>query len=215
MEKLAVVNAEGEKIGEESIPEEYRDISVSEQAVKLCVVQYLANQRKGTVCTKSRGEVNFSTRKPWRQKGTGLARVGTRGNPVWRKGGVVFGPKPRDFSIRVPRRLKRKALRSLLADRLRNRKVVIIEKLELDRPSTKAVYNWLKKLGFLRKTLVITEDVDKIFALSLRNIPKVDYVRVDDLNPYILCKSENILLTRPAWEILKRRFLEGEEALKG
>lgn len=206
--KLSIYNTDGEKIDTLEASKEWTDVPVVQQAVKDTVVYHLARLRRGTASTKNRGEVNFSKRKPWRQKGTGRARVGTAGNPIWRKGGVAFGPKPRDFSFKLPKKVRRVALKSVLGEKARNKEVIIVDKIELNKPKTKTLQLWLKNLNGGRNPLFVMEDMDRNISLSVRNVPGVDFSRVNDLNVYTILNHGKMIITKGAWELLERKIFK-------
>lgn len=207
MNSLEIVNNEGKKIGTVDPSPKWKDIKKAPQAVKDSVVYYLANQRSGTASTKTRSEVNFSTRKPWRQKGTGRARIGSAGSPVWRKGGIVFGPKPRSFSKKLPKKVRQLALKNVLADKVKNHQVTIIDDIKLAVPKTKKIRELITNLKSERKTLIVLQNTDRNVHLSIRNLPDVLWSRVMDLNTYIVLRQERIVITNEAWKELEKRML--------
>ena len=203
--KLSIYNTNGEKIDSLEVSKAWKDIPLAQQAVKDTVVYHLARLRGGTASAKTRSEVSFSKRKPWRQKGTGRARAGTAGSPIWRKGGVAFGPKPRDFSFKLPKKVRRLALRSVLGEKLRNKEVVIVDRMVLDKPQTKTLQIWLKNLNGGRKPLLTMENMDRNILLSVRNVPGVDFSRVSDLNVYMVLNHGKIIIDKGAWDVLERK----------
>lgn len=205
--KLNVLSTDGKKVDTLDIAKQWEDIPLAKQAIKDAVVYYLANRRRGTAKAKDRSEVSFSTRKPWQQKGTGRARAGTRSSPIWRKGGVVFGPKPRDFSIKLPKRVRRLALKSALSDKIRNKEVIIVDKLSIDKPKTKTTVGWLGNLESGTKPLIVVKDINKNLKLSVRNIPGVGFSRASDLNTYIILAHRKMIVEKEAWEDLESKIL--------
>lgn len=205
--KISILNTDGKKVDTFEIDKQWEEIPLARQAIKDAVVYYLANMRRGTAKAKDRSELNFSTRKPWQQKGTGRARVGTRSSPIWRKGGVVFGPKPRDFSINLPKRVRRLALKSALSDKVRNKEVIIVDKLNIEKPKTKTALVWLKNLGSGVKPLIVVKDTNKNLQLSVRNILGVGFSRASDLNTYIILAHRKIIVEKEAWEEVEKRLI--------
>ena len=176
------------------------------QAVHDAVVAYLANQRMGTACTKTMGEVAGTGKKPWRQKGTGRARAGSFQSPLWRGGGVVFGPKPRDFGKKVSKATKRLALRKALSERLKSGDVVVVEDIKLSSPKTKEFVALLGALAVEGTILVVAPAGDKNLALASRNVPQVELATSDSLNTYQVLRFDKLLFTRGAFEKLEQRL---------
>jgi len=163
------------------------------------VVNYLANQRQGTHATKTKGLVSGGGKKPWKQKHTGRARAGSIRSPLWRGGGIVFGPQPRDYSYNLPKKAKRLALKTALSLKMSDGAITIIDGLSMDKPKTKEIIATLKNLGLEgEKVLIITPENDKIITLSARNIPGVKVVRVSDLNSYDVLVHGRLLMTKDA-----------------
>ncbi len=176
------------------------------QAVHDVVTAYLAAQRMGTACTKTKGEVSGSGKKPWPQKGTGRARAGMIRSPLWRGGGVVFGPKPRDYKKKVNAKTKLLALRKALSDRLSAGDVVIVNELKLNSHKTKEFVKALSALGLKGTTLVVTDHVDRNLALAARNVPDVDITTASTLNTYQVLLPDKLLFTRDAFQVLEGRL---------
>jgi len=176
------------------------------QAVHDAVVAYLANQRRGTACTKTMGEVAGTGKKPWRQKGTGRARAGSFQSPLWRGGGVVFGPKPRDFGKKVSKATKQLALRKALSERLKSGDVVVVEDIKLSSPKTKEFVALLGALAVEGTALVVAPAGDKNLALASRNVPQVELATSDSLNTYQVLRFDKLLFTRGAFEKLEQRL---------
>ncbi len=179
------------------------------RTLKEAVVMYQANRRQGTRSTKTRKEVAGSGRKPYRQKHTGRARAGSFQSPIWRGGGVVFGPKPRDFHYQLPRKMKRAALRSALLGKFRDGEVVVVEDLPREKPSTKQAYALLKAAGAEKSALVVVPHHDPVVLMSFRNIPKVDVRRLADLNAYDVLRRRFLLVTPEVLENLLAGNLHG------
>lgn len=166
----------------------------------------LRNKRKGLAKTKSRAEVAGGGKKPWPQKGTGRARHGSIRSPLWRGGGVVFGPKPRDYSTVIPKKKKLKALIASLSARAKENKIVIIEDLNLELPKTKSFMEILKKINLNNvKTLIGVEEMNKNLKLACRNIPYINLKKVDDVNCFDVLQSDYLLITKKGLERLEQR----------
>jgi large subunit ribosomal protein L4 len=171
----------------------------SDSVVHTSVVTFLANQRQGTHATKTRGLVSGGGKKPWKQKHTGRARQGSTRAPQWRGGGIVFGPQPRDYSVRLPRQMKRVALFKALTMKLADGQVVLLDALSLDKPKTKGMIQVLSNLGLSDKTvLIVLHENDKNIICSARNIPGVDVVRASDLNAYAVAIYDRVVFTAEA-----------------
>jgi large subunit ribosomal protein L4 len=165
----------------------------------------LANRRAGSAATKSKGFVRGGGKKPWRQKGTGRARAGSIRSPIWVGGGTTFGPQPRDYSYRMPRTARREALLSALSLKNRDRKIIIVDKFELDEVKTKLMVRALAELKVDSALLVIPKSDVKI-ERSARNLPKVKVLRVEGLNVYDLLRYEHLILTEGALKLLEERL---------
>ena len=207
--KLAVKDIKGQSQGELEVKFALIENGKGTQAVHDTVVAHLANQRMGTACTKNVGEVAGTNRKPWRQKGTGRARAGSFRSPLWRGGGVVFGPKPRDFGKKVSRSTKHLALRKALSERLKSGDVVVVEDLILDSPKTKGFVGVLNALQMEGTTLVVASARDRNLSLASRNVPDVELATSDSLNTYQVLRFSKLLFTRSAFEKVEQR-LAGE-----
>jgi len=204
--KLAVKDIKGQSQGELEVNFALIENGKGTQAVHDAVVAYLANQRMGTACTKTVGEVAGTNKKPWRQKGTGRARAGSFRSPLWRGGGVVFGPKPRDFGKKVSRSTKHLALRKALSERLKLGDVVVVEDLILDSPKTKAFVGVLNALQMEGTTLVVASARDRNLSLASRNVPDVELATSDSLNTYQVLRFGKLLFTRGAFEKVEQRL---------
>ncbi len=205
--KLNIVNLTGAPSGECEFAD---DLVIKNgkgtQAVHDAVVAYLANQRLGTAKVKEIGEVRGSGKKPWRQKHTGRARAGSFASPLWRGGGVVFGPHPRDYSIQVPKKVRTLAFRRVLSERLLAGDVVVVADFKLDSHKTKSLVATVKKLaGDTHSVLIVDEVVDGNLKLSSRNVPKLEVERADSVNCYQLLNAGKVIVTSPALAILQER----------
>lgn len=178
----------------------------NESIVHQVVVAQQANLRQGTAATKERSDVAGSTSKLWRQKGTGRARSGSGKTPHWRGGGTAFGPHPRDFSKKTSKKMRREALRSMLADKLRTDQMVVLNELSLDAPKTKELATILERLKISETCLVVTEKEDKNVYLSTRNIPGVKQSFVDALGALDIIRHKKLLLTKSALEALEKKL---------
>ena len=205
--KLAIVNLAGVAAGEMEIADELLIKNAKgTQAVHDAVVAYLANQRLGTAKTKQMGEVAGTGKKPWKQKGTGRARAGSFQSPLWRGGAVVFGPRPRDYSLKVPKKLKMLAFRKALSERLLAGDVMVVDDLKLDNHKTKPFAAALKKLVSAKTTLLVSDPVDDNLKLASRNLPSVAVERADSVNVYQLLRFDKIVVTKSALEKLQARM---------
>jgi len=204
--KLTVKDTKGNNQGELEIKFPLVEGGKGTQAVHDTVVAYQASQRMGTACTKNVGEVAGTNKKPWRQKGTGRARAGSFQSPLWRGGGVVFGPKPRDFAKKVNARTKQLAFRKALSERLKAGDVIVVDDLKFDSPKTKEFVSVMSALELKGTTLVVSPAVDKNLTLASRNIPDVALTTSDALNTYDLLRPDKLLFTRSAFEKIEARL---------
>ena len=204
--KIAIKNLEGKSQGELEVKFPLIENGRGTQAVHDTVVAYRAAQRSGTACTKNVGEVAGSNKKPWRQKGTGRARAGSFQSPLWVGGGVVFGPRPRDFSKKVSKKTKQLSLRKALSERLKAGDVVVVDELKLNSPKTKEFIGVISKLELKGTTLVVSTGDDKNLALASRNLPDVTTATSDSLNTYDVLRPDKLLFTRSAFEKVSDRL---------
>ena len=194
---VKVFNQNGEEVGTVDLKPELFDIEPNEAVVHQYIVNLLARRRQGNASTRGRSEVRGGGRKPWRQKGTGRARAGTIRSPLWRGGGIVFGPKPRDYGSNMPRKMKRLAIRSVFSDKARSERIKVLDKIELDQIKTKAVVGMMTRLDLDgKKCLVLDEGRNDKLALSCRNLPKVQYRRAVLANGYDLLNADYVLITK-------------------
>jgi large subunit ribosomal protein L4 len=204
--KLSVKNIQGKDQGELEVKFELIENGRGTQAVHDTVVAYQAAQRSGTACTKTVGEVSGSNKKPWRQKGTGRARAGSHQSPLWAGGGVVFGPKPRDFSKKVNGRTKQLALRKALSERLKAGDVVVLDDLKLSSPKTKDFLGVIGALELKGSTLIVSSGSDKNLTLASRNLPHVTLTTSESLNTYDVLRPDKLVFTRSAFEKVEARL---------
>jgi len=176
------------------------------QAVHDAVVAYMASQRSGTACAKTRSEVVGTGKKPWRQKGTGRARAGSFQSPIWRGGGVVFGPRPRDFRKDINKKTRKLALKKALSERIKSGEVLVVDQINLDKPQTKAVVEILDNLKVDGTALFVMANVDENVQLSARNIPYVEITTSQSLNTYDTLKFDRIVMTKDAVAGLESRL---------
>lgn len=172
------------------------DGKVSSGSIYSTIANYLANRRSGTASTKTISDVSGSGRKPWRQKGTGRARVGSIRTPIWRHGGIVFGPHPRDFSYQLPKKIKKLALKSSLNDRALHNEIIIVNTLVSESYKTKRFAEILKKLDINDKVLLVVNTINDNVLLSIRNIPFVELINAQNLNAYDVMRHKKILFTK-------------------
>ena len=206
MPQVAVYNTLGEKTGEMSLCETLFAAEVSEPSLHQAVVAYLAAQRQGTHSTLTRAEVRGGGKKPWRQKGTGRARVGSTRSPLWRKGGVTFGPKPRDYRIKMHKNVKRIAMRSAFTSKVLDQDLIILESLDMSAPKTKEMVTLLKNLKVDRKALFITADPEKNVYLSARNLPGISVTFVGSVNVYDILLHDKLIILKDAVGKLEEVF---------
>lgn len=198
MPKVTLYNMEGSGVGELELSDRVFGIEPNGPVVHEAVVQYLAGLRRGTSSTKKRGEVRGGGRKPWRQKGTGRARVGSSRSPIWRGGGITFGPKPRDYSFHIPKKKLNLAMRSVLSNKVEDANLTVVEGLQFEGPKTKAMVGVLDALSLKEKTLIVLAEEDMTVIKSGRNLPNVKLVTVEDLNVYDMVKAAKVLMTKDA-----------------
>jgi large subunit ribosomal protein L4 len=204
--KLKVKDIKGKDAGELEIKFPMIENGKGTQAVHDAVTAYMAAQRSGTACTKTVGEVAGTNKKPWRQKGTGRARAGSFRSPLWRGGGVVFGPRPRDFSKKVNGRTKQLALRKALSERIKAGDVLVVDDLKLTSPKTKDFANLLNLLGIDNTALIVSAEMDKNLLLASRNLSHVEVTTTDTVNTYQVLRPAKLLFTRSAFEKVEERL---------
>ncbi|MCU0611738.1 MAG: 50S ribosomal protein L4 [Candidatus Eisenbacteria bacterium] len=204
-----VYNQDGGVVGTRALHEGVFGVPVEAHVLHEAVRLYLTHQRLGTACTKTRGQVSLSNRKPWRQKHTGRARAGTFRSPVWVGGGTTFGPKPRPFSLKMNRRARRQALRAALSLRAAAGDLVLVDHLAYEGGKTKDMARTLAALGIGgRKTLLVLASRDLSVTRSGRNLPTLDMVLADSLNTYRVLRSEKLVVTVDALERIEERSAE-------
>ena len=205
MAKVSVYNIEGKEVGSIELNDDVFGVEVNENLVHMAVVNQLANNRQGTQSAKTRSEVSGGGRKPWRQKGTGHARQGSTRSPQWTGGGVVFAPKPRDYSFKMNKKEKRIALLSALSSKVADNKIVVLDAFNLDEVKTKKFAEVMSNLK-VDKALVVIEGENKNVVLSGRNIPTVKVSATNEINTYDVLKYETLVVTKAAVEKLEEVY---------
>ena len=205
MANVSVFNMEGNEVGTMELNDAIFGAKVNEHLVHLAVVSQLANKRQGTQKAKTRSEVSGGGRKPWRQKGTGHARQGSTRAPQWTGGGVVFAPVPRDYTIRLNKKEKRAALKSVLTSKVQENKFIVVDELKFDEIKTKAMKNVLANLK-ADKALVILNDNDQNVVLSARNIEGVQTALTNTINVFDLLKHNTVVVTKAAVETIEEVY---------
>lgn len=209
MPVVKVKNLNSEEVGEIELSDEVFGAPLNKALIYSAVKCYLANQRAGTSATKTRGNTKGSGRKLWKQKGTGRARVASLRSPLWKGGGNVHGPQPRDWSYSIPKKMRRGAMRSVLSERLREGGLVIVESFELASHKTKEFAATLDALGLNRRTLVVDSPANGNLVLSSRNVRAVTLVSPGNVNVYDLLTHEQVALTREAAVQLEKQLGNG------
>jgi len=207
MPELAVVNVEGKKSAGVKLPEEQFGVHVHDAVIHQAVVMYRANQRQGNVSTKDRGEVSGGGKKPWAQKGTGRARAGSSRSPLWKKGGIAFGPKPRDFSFDVPRKVRIAALRESLNAKFLSNDLVCVDGVSVPSGKTRDFARILGDVKVQGRVLVVLDGgVDVKTLLAGRNLARVTLSRASDVNALDIMNSKVLLVTKTAMQTLLKRI---------
>ena len=202
MMKINIYNMKGEKSREEIELEDYPLKKSHLALIHQEVISYLSNQRMGTASTKTRAEVSGGGKKPWRQKGTGRARAGSIRSPIWKGGGVTFGPKPRDYSFSLPKKMKGIARKDIFVSKIKDGNLLVIEQLRVEKPKTKEITMLLKNLKIEGKVLFLLDHSDENLKRSLRNIKDVRFLLWKDLNTYQLINSDNIIVSKKGFDSL-------------
>ena len=206
MSKLNLYTAQGEKAGELDFPERLLVTDRGAQAVHDAVVAYQANQRAGTHKTKKRGEVSGGGIKPFKQKGTGRARAGSIRSPIWRGGGTIFGPQPRDYTIRLNKRVARLAFARAFSERITEGAVLVVERFAPAQPKTRLATELLKKLNINGGALIINDVADQNLTLAVRNMTKVEMALAADVTTYQVLRYPQIVVSKAALEKLEQRM---------
>ncbi|MEW6410404.1 MAG: 50S ribosomal protein L4 [Nitrospirota bacterium] len=198
MPEIEIIDCHRKIVGKINLKSEIFGVEINKPLIHEVVVNYLTNKRSGTASTKTRGLVSGSGRKPWRQKGTGRARVGSIRSPLWRGGGTVFGPMPKDYYYRVPKKKKWLAMNSALSSKLSAGELIVLDRIEIPEHRTKLMVSMLKDLGITEESILILihgDMAEKNILLASRNIPNVSVVRLDSLNVYDLLRHQKVLMT--------------------
>lgn len=198
MPKVNVLNQTGEVVGDLELAPELFDVDVNEHAVYTVVKNLLANKRQGTQSAKTRAEVRGGGRKPYRQKRTGRARAGSRTQPNWRGGGMVFAVKPRSYRYTTPKKIRRLALKSVLTSKVREQELIVLDALSIDAFSTKKASEILKAVKANKKAYVVLSEANEQVIRSFRNIPTVETVDVNSINVYDLMRYDSLIMTQDA-----------------
>lgn len=206
MPKIDVINIKGEKIEELTLKDEVFGIEPNEAAVHQVVVAQLANKRQGTQSAKTRSEVRGGGRKPWRQKGTGRARAGTIRSPLWKGGGVIFAPKPRDYTKKVNKKMNRLAIKSVLSSKLADNELLVLDTIALDAPKTKEMASILAAIKAGKKTIIVLDSANENVYKSARNLPGVMTATVDTMNVYDLINSDCLVATKGSVEKIEEVY---------
>ncbi len=207
MPVVDVYNLKKEKVGQVELPAEIFDVPVRQHLLHEVVVAQLASRRAGTASTKTRADISASTHKPYRQKGTGRARAGSRKSPVWRGGGTVFGPHPRDYSYEPPKKVRRGALKVALTAKLQDNELIVVDAMDLAEIKTKTFVQIMEQLG-LQNALIITADVDEKLEKSSRNVKEYKVLRAPGLNVYDVLKYQKLVLLQPSLAKIEERLLK-------
>ena len=197
MAKVSVYNMEGSQVGDIELNDAVFGVEVNEHLVHMAVVSQLANKRQGTQKAKTRSEVSGGGRKPWRQKGTGHARQGSTRAPQWTGGGVVFAPTPRDYTIKLNKKERRLALKSVLTSRVQENKFIVVDSIKMDEIKTKTFANALNNLK-VNKTLVVLNENDQNVVMSAKNIPSVKTALTNTINVYDILKYDTVVIDKAA-----------------
>lgn len=198
MPKVALYDMSGEQVGDIELKDDVFGIEINTHVMYEAVKVYLANQRQGTQSAKTRSEVRGGGRKPWRQKGTGRARQGSIRSPQWKGGGVVFAPKPRDYSMKLPKKIRRLALKSAFSAKVDANEIIVLDALAMEAPKTKEMLKVLGNLKVEKKALLVTTEKDENVVLSARNIPGVKTAQVSTLNVYDVLNHDAFIITKDA-----------------
>ena len=204
MPVVDIIDVKNNKVGEAQLAEEVFGVEIKPYLISEVVKMQLANRRRGTACTKNRSAVRGGGRKPWRQKGTGRARAGTIRSPLWRGGGTVFGPLPRDYSYKVPKKVRKNALKSALSQKLKENKLIIVDSISLESIKTKNFVSLMKNLQ-VNSALIIDQD-NLNLKLSARNVPKFKVLNPEGLNVYDILLHDYLILTQSSVGEIEKRL---------
>ena len=206
MSKLPVYNMKGDRVGEYELADELLELKKGVQAVHDAIEAYQSGLRAGTASTKTRAHVSGGGAKPWRQKGTGRARAGSNRSPIWRGGGVVFGPHPKSFEKRVNKKILRLAFRRAFSEKVASGDVALMDRFSMESPKTKSMVSVLNKLKYERGALLILDTPDKNVQLSARNVPNVEVASVAGVHTYQVLRYPRMLIAQDAMVKLEERL---------
>jgi large subunit ribosomal protein L4 len=207
MPQVEVIGKDSKSVGKADLPDSIFGVKVKRGLLHEVVRNHNANKRQGTACTKTKGLVRGGGRKPFKQKGTGRARQGSNRSPLMKGGGTVFGPQPRDYSYKLPKKVKWLALSSALTAKLNDGEVIVVDSLSVAEPKTKLVKGMLDGLGLTKNVLMIVPEKDAALELAVRNIPKVHVARVGELNAASIIKHEKLLIAKDAIKRMEEAYL--------
>ena len=206
MAKFDILDMNGKKVSTVELSDAVFGIKPNEKVMHMAVVNFLANQRQGTQSTKTRAEVSGGGRKPWKQKGTGRARQGSTRSPQWTHGGIALGPKPRDYSYSLNRKVKRLAVLSALSAKAKSGDIIVIDDLAVNEYKTKTVVNMLAAVGATRKALIVTPSVETKLVKSASNIPGVATTTADNINTYAVLNGGKFIISVDAAKKLEEVY---------
>jgi large subunit ribosomal protein L4 len=207
MAETDIISKDNKAVGKTDLPDEIFGVEVRNGLLHEVVRNHLANKRQGCAATKTRGLVRGGGKKPYRQKGSGRARAGSNRSPLWKGGGTVFGPQPRDYSYKLPKKVKWTALSSALTVKFNDGEVVVIDEIAVTEPKTKMVKGLLEGLGLNKNILIIVPEKNRALELAARNLPRVHVARVNELNVYAILSHEKLLISKDAVEKMKEAYL--------
>jgi len=203
---LPILNSAGSQAGVYELKADCLEADKGDQAVQDVVVAFLAKLRSGTAKTKTKGEVSGGGRKPWKQKGTGRARAGSIRSPIWRGGGITFGPQPRSYAKAINRSVRRLALKRTFTERLKEHAIIVVDSVELPEIKTKRMVDYLKKVGAGADTLIVMDELNRNVVITANNLPGVEVMKAATVNPYWLLLFKKIIFTRPALDRFIKRL---------
>lgn len=201
-----VFDTENKKVAEIEVSDDVFGVAINESAMYETVRMQMLARRMGTASTKERGDISGGGKKPWRQKGTGRARAGTSRSPLWRKGGTIFGPHPRDYSVRVPKKVRKLALVSALSLKARQEKIVVLRDFPLEEIKTKKVKAVFDRFG-LKTVLLVIDQPNPVLEKSSRNIQNIKLLRAEGINVYDLLKHEHVVFLEPSVKMIERALM--------
>jgi large subunit ribosomal protein L4 len=202
MSDMDVIDLNKKKVGKIQLDGRIFEVSSKPSLVHEAVVMQLASRRQGTASTKTRGQVSGGGKKPWKQKGTGRARAGSSRSPLWRGGGTVFGPHPRDYGYSIPKKKYRTALRAVLTARAKEGALTVVDRFEIEGPKTKMLVQLLGRLGLGGKVAILLDQVNDNIERAAKNLPTVKVLRIEELNVYDLANAGKVLISQPAMDRL-------------